>query len=207
VRDDEISTRVRYFAALDLAHAARLRRDREGVARAIGVLTALVPESERSSPNARVGPRYAAGTRPPSRRCPGPVARQPGRMARYRAPALRGGPESLLRCSVRGGGGGAGRCARMAQNHPRAGGCARFRQAPCRSETTHRVWSSRRPPPPGAARGVLVLDGDIHENGWDPLPAGLVRPAVRARTGACPGDCSARGVGDRGAWIGTPEAA
>jgi hypothetical protein len=46
VRDEEISAPVRYSAALDLAHAARLRRDREGVARAIGVLTALVPESD-----------------------------------------------------------------------------------------------------------------------------------------------------------------
>lgn len=46
MRDEEISLPVRYSAALDLAHAARLRRDREGVARAIGVLTALVPESD-----------------------------------------------------------------------------------------------------------------------------------------------------------------
>jgi hypothetical protein len=46
IHDEEIPPRVRYCAALDLAHAARQRRDREGVARAIGVLAALVPESD-----------------------------------------------------------------------------------------------------------------------------------------------------------------
>lgn len=46
ISDEEIPPPVRYCAALDLAHAARQRRDREGVARAIGVLTALVPESD-----------------------------------------------------------------------------------------------------------------------------------------------------------------
>jgi hypothetical protein len=46
LRDEEIPLQMRYSAALDLAHAARLRRDREGVARAIAVLTALVPETQ-----------------------------------------------------------------------------------------------------------------------------------------------------------------
>jgi hypothetical protein len=46
IRAEEIPPPVRCSAALDLAHAARLRRDREGVARAIRVLTALVPESD-----------------------------------------------------------------------------------------------------------------------------------------------------------------
>jgi hypothetical protein len=46
LRDEEIPRPVRCTAALDLAHAARSRRDREAVARSIAVLTGLVPESE-----------------------------------------------------------------------------------------------------------------------------------------------------------------
>jgi len=54
LRDEEIPPPVRCSAALDLAHAARLQRDREGVARAIEVLTALVTESDYPALNLEI---------------------------------------------------------------------------------------------------------------------------------------------------------